>query len=200
MSQSIPAERAPALPALTSLRTALVMILLCGGVYPLTVTALGNLLFPEQATGSLLTDNGAVVGSRFAGQSFQSDHYLHGRPSAAGYDPFSAGGSNLAVSNPDLRERAEQASQALQTRYNVLAKDIPVDMLTASGSGLDPHISPESAHLQAERIAQARKMPVAEVHSLIEQHTEGPELWLFGQPRVHVLQFNLDLDARKSMQ
>lgn len=200
MSRSISAERAASLPALISLRTALVMILLCGGVYPLTVTALGNLLFPEQATGSLLTDNGAVVGSRFVGQSFQSAYYLQGRPSAAGYDPFSAGGSNLAVSNPALRERAEQASQALQTRYNVLAKDIPVDMLTASGSGLDPHISPEAAHLQAERIAQARQMSVTEVHTLIEQHTEGPELWLFGQPRVHVLQFNLDLDARKPMQ
>lgn len=183
---------------LSALRAAIVLIFLCGGLYPLVITLVGGALFPHQATGSLIKIDGTVVGSELVGQPFNAPEYFHGRPSAADYDPFSVGGSNLAASNPDLRTRVEQDAQAISAREGVSRESIPVDLLAASGSGIDPHISPESARLQAERIATERGISTSEVTDLIERYTEGPSLGVLGQPRVNVLRINLALDGKET--
>jgi len=182
---------------LAAARAAIVFILLCGGLYPLLITTVGGVLFPHQATGSLIEIDGKVVGSELVGQPFTAPEYFYGRPSAADYDPFSVSGSNYAPSNPDLRARGAEDSEAIASREGVSADSIPVDWLAASGSGIDPHISPESALLQAERVAVARDIPVSEVNDLIKQVTEGPTFGVFGQPRVNVLRINLALDGKE---
>jgi K+-transporting ATPase ATPase C chain len=163
------------------------------------VTAIGAVLFPHQATGSLIVVNDTVVGSELVGQPFKAPKYFQGRPSAADYDPFSVGGSNYAASNPDLRARVSEDSGSIAEREGIDAALIPVDLLAASGSGIDPHISPESARLQASRVATVREMPVSQVNELIERYTEGPVMGVFGQPRVNVLRINLALDAKESL-
>lgn len=176
---------------------ALVFTALCGLAYPVVTTLLGGWLFPYQAQGSLLEHGGQVVGSALVGQPFHGEDYFTGRPSAAGdgYDPMSAAGSNLAVSNPALRERAEASSSEIAAREGVLPEQIPVDLIAASGSGLDPHISPASARLQIPRVAQARGLSEAELIELVAAHTERNPLGL-GQPGVNVLTLNLGLDMR----
>lgn len=178
----------------TALRFSLVMLGLCGIAYSGATTAVGGLLFPEQAKGSLIERDGIAVGSVLIGQPFTAPGYFHGRPSAVAYDPTVTGGSNLAPSNPDLRARVAADSESIQLREGVKAEWIPVDLLAASGAGLDPHISPEAAELQVTRVAQARGLSKAQVADLIASHTEGRQLGLFGQPRVNVLLLNLALD------
>lgn len=180
---------------LPAVRGALVLILLCGGLYPLVAVSLGALLFPHQATGSVVERDGKVVGSALVGQPFAAPGYFHGRPSAAGYDPFAVAGSNLAPSNPALRERAQGTSQAIASANGVPPESIPVDLVAASGSGIDPHVSPEAAALQLGRVAAARGLPEATVADLVRQHTETPTWGILGQPRVNLLQLNLALDA-----
>jgi K+-transporting ATPase ATPase C chain len=136
-----------------------------------------------------------VVGSALAGQAFKSERWFQGRPSAAAYDPRAAAGSNLAPSNPALRERAAAASAAIAAREGVSPERIPADLLTASGSGLDPHLSPAAALLQVPRIARARGLDEAQIRALVASHTEGRWLGLYGAPRVHLLHLNLALDA-----
>jgi len=182
---------------LAAVRGALVLILLCGGLYPLLTTVVGGLLFPHQAAGSLVVRNGTVVGSELVGQPFEAARYFHGRPSAANYDPFNVAGSNQAASNPDLRQRAEATAAAIANANGVEVGQIPVDLIAASGSGIDPHISPESARLQISRVAAARNRDVADIGSVLEAHVEPPVLGILGQPRVNVLALNLALDARK---
>ena len=140
------------------LRFSALWLVLGGLAYPAVTTALGGALFPAQATGSLIRDGGRVVGSALIGQPFTGDRYFIGRPSAAGsgYDPVNASGSNLAVSNPALRERVQAQAQAIAARENIPVTRIPVDLLTASGSGLDPHVSPAGAAVQVARVARAR--------------------------------------------
>ncbi len=180
----------------TWLRFALLFLFLCGIVYPVATTRLGGLLFPRQAQGSLLERDGVVVGSELVGQAFSGDRYFIGRPSAAGggYDPTSLSGSNWAVSNPDLRARAQASSAEITARENVDPSQIPVDLIAASGSGVDPHISPVAARLQASRVAQARGLGAAQVRQLIDENTERSPIGL-GQPSVNVLTLNLALDA-----
>jgi len=182
---------------LSAARAAIVFIVLCGGLYPLVITSLGGALFPYQATGSLIKVDGKVVGSELVGQKFIAPEYFHGRPSAADYDPFSVGGSNLAASNPELRDRVVADSARFAALNTVDPTAVPVDMLAASGSGIDPHISPESAHMQAERVASARNLSVDDVRALISLHTEAPVFGVLGQPRVNVLLINLALDAKE---
>ena len=165
---------------------------LCGLVYPILTTLLAGALFPRQANGSLIVQDGKVVGSELVGQTFSGDRYFIGRPSAAGYDPRAAAGSNLAVSNPALRERVRQDAQAIARREGVRPEQIPPDLLAASGSGLDPHISPEAARLQVARVAQARGLSPQVVQQMVEEHTERGFL---GRPRVNVLRLNLALDG-----
>lgn len=183
---------------LTHLRPALVMLalftLLTGLAYPLTLTGLGQLLFPAQADGSAIVRNGTVVGSRLIGQTFTDDRYFWGRPSAAGsgYDGRASSGSNLGPTSQALADRM----RAEAARHGVPASEIPAELLTASGSGLDPHISPRAAIFQAARVAANRGVPVSDVQALIAQHTEQPVMGVFGEPRVNVLALNLALDER----
>ncbi|GAB2788798.1 potassium-transporting ATPase subunit KdpC [Halomonas shantousis] len=180
---------------LASLRLTVVLAALLGLCYPFVVTTLSGVLFPQQATGSLLYDSqGNAVGSALVGQAFVGPQYFHGRPSAADYDPTGVAGSNLAPSNPALRERAQDEARTLQQRDGMSAGAIPVDLLAASGSGIDPHISPAAALAQAPRVSQARGLPLPEIESAIQAATEYTGL--LGEPAVNVLRLNLALDER----
>lgn len=186
---------------LNALRPAVVMTalftLLLGLAYPLAVTGIAQAAFPAQANGSLIRDaDGTLRGSALVGQAFSEARYLHPRPSAAadGYDASASSGSNLGPLNPDLAERVK--TEADRLRAEAPGAAIPADAVTASGSGLDPDISPAYARLQAARVARARGAPVAEVQAVIDAHTEGPLLGFIGQPHVNVLMTNRALDAR----
>jgi K+-transporting ATPase ATPase C chain len=176
------------------LMTAVLTVLL-GLVYPLAVTGLALALFPHQARGSLIVDDGRVVGSRLIGQPFSAPGFFHGRPSAAGggYDPMASGGSNLGPTSRDLAKRVGAAVAALGGSPS---RPVPADLATASGSGLDPHISPAAADLQVARVARARGLSAAAVRRLVQQATEGRQWGFLGEPRVNVLQLNLSLAAR----
>jgi len=186
---------------LNHIRPAIVMIALFTGVlgvgYPLAVTGVAQAAFSDQANGSLVRDKaGQVVGSALVGQTFAAPGYLHPRPSAAGdgYDAAASSGSNLGPLNPDLIARVKTDADALQSEAGV--KAIPADAVTASASGLDPHISPAYAELQAARIAKARGVGEGQVREVIRQHVEGRTFGVLGQPRVNVLLTNQALDAR----
>ncbi|AQT60311.1 potassium-transporting ATPase subunit KdpC [Cellvibrio sp. PSBB023] len=176
------------------LRFCLVMLVLCGILYSASITKLGELLFSYQAQGSLLEHKGEARGSLLVAQTFSGDGYFHGRPSAASNDPMATAGSNLAPSNPALRERALTDSTAIQIREQITATQIPVDLISASGSGVDPHISPAAAQVQIARVARARNISEAEVVQLVANNTEQKQWGIFGQVRVNVLLLNLALD------
>lgn len=175
------------------------MLFSCGLVYSATVTGLAGLLFPSQATGSLVMQQGKVVGSALIAQPFSSEFYLHGRPSSVNTDPMATGGSNLAPSNPALRERVAAQSAVLTERYQLSASELPVDLLASSGSGVDPHISPAAAKLQLKRLASARGVTLQQLELLLSQQLEAPQWGVFGEPRVNVLLFNLALDQQFPM-
>jgi K+-transporting ATPase ATPase C chain len=177
----------------------LVLTVLTGLVYPLAITGLAQALFPNQANGSLITANGQIVGSSLIAQNFSKPEYFHPRPSAAGekgYDGAGSSGSNLATTNPVLEKRLTESAAAFRKENPGYTGAIPADAITASGSGLDPHISPASALAQCERIAAARKVQVEQVRSLVAAHTEQRQLGLLGEPRVNVLLLNLALDRK----
>jgi K+-transporting ATPase ATPase C chain len=169
--------------------------LLLGVAYPLVVTALAQVLFPKQANGELITVNGKIVGSRLIGQPFSSPGYFRSRPSAAGngYDAQNSGGSNLGPTNKTLVDRVNGDVQKLQAENPNLP--VPMDLVTTSGSGLDPHISPEAAAFQVPRVAKERAMREDDVRSLIANHTLQRQFGFLGEPRVNVLELNLDLDV-----
>ncbi len=171
-------------------------VVLCGLVYPAVATVLGGVLFPHQANGSLVELDGRVVGSALVAQPFADVRYFRPRPSAANYDPTALSGSNLASSNPALRERMAADSAAVAVREGAAPADIPGELVTASGSGIDPHLSPAAARLQAARVAKARGLPVDAVNALIHERTERRTLGVLGEPRVNVLELNLALDER----
>jgi K+-transporting ATPase ATPase C chain len=180
---------------LSAVRFAFVAIILTGLAFPLFATALGQALFPTQARGSLIVRDGVAVGSSLVAQPFAADKYFQPRPSAASFDPRAMSGSNWAPSNPALRERIETSSQAIAAREGVAATAIPVDLVTASGSGIDPHISPAAAHLQVARVAKVRGLSIAEVQGFVDANTLTPTFGVLGQSRVNVLELNLALDA-----
>lgn len=178
-----------------ALRLLVLLTLLTGVLYPLTITAMAQVLFPYQANGSLLTDDGQVIGSEWIGQAFSRPDYFWSRPSAVAYDASASSGSNLAPTSARLIENVGERVTALHTLDPDNDARIPVDLVTASGSGLDPHISPAAADYQAQRVADARGLPLATVESVIAAHIEGRQFGILGEPRVNVLRLNRALDA-----
>lgn len=173
-------------------------VVICGLVYPTVATLLGGWLFPHQAGGSLIERDGRVVGSSLVAQPFADTRYFQPRPSAASFDPKALSGSNLASSNPALRERMAKDSAAVATRGGISAQSLPGDLITASGSGIDPHVSPAGAQIQVKRVAQARGLPADEVAALVQRHTARRTLGVLGEPRVNVLELNLALDEHSA--
>ena len=179
----------------TALLACLVSFILCAIAYPVAVWGLAQLAFPHQAEGSLLFDRErTVIGSELLAQPFASDAYFHPRPSAVDYKADAAGGSNLGSKNPDLRRKIAERAEALKATAE---RPVPVDLVMASGSGLDPHISPEAAEYQLRRVAAARGLPEDQVRALIDAHTERSGAILGAPPRVNVLLLNLALDRQR---
>ncbi|MGH9323946.1 MAG: potassium-transporting ATPase subunit KdpC [Vicinamibacteria bacterium] len=173
----------------------LVALVLFGVLYPLFVWGAGNVLFPGKAEGSFLRRaDGSIVGSRLVGQAFTRPEYFHGRPSAVDYNAASTGGSNHGPSNPDHLKAVQERAAAISDSEDVPLDRIPSDLVTASGGGLDPHISPEAAFLQVDRVARERGVFPDRIRELVEAHIDGPSFGLFGRPRVNVLELNLALD------
>lgn len=182
---------------LTGVRALAVLTLLLGVAYPVAVWGVAQLAFSDQADGSLATRDGRGVGSRLLGQTFQGDTWFASRPSAADYDAQASGGSNLGPNEGDLTASITERQDAVAKREGVSPADVPADAVTASASGLDPHISPEYATIQIARVARARGLPLQEVAALVAEHTSGRILGFLGEPRVNVLELNLALDARR---
>lgn len=178
-----------------SLALALIALLGFGLSYSLFATGAGRLLFPVQAGGSLIERGGRVIGSTLVAQPFAGDRYFQPRPSAANYDTMALAGSNLARTSPDLRTRIDAARTAAAAREGVTAADVPGDLVTASGSGIDPHLSPDAARVQIARVARARGLAAVAVERLVAAHTRAPQFGILGAPRVDVLELNLALDA-----
>ncbi|MEP7186672.1 MAG: potassium-transporting ATPase subunit KdpC [Rhodanobacter sp.] len=182
-----------------SLSLLLLMTIFTGVLYPLAATGLAQLIFPHQANGSLIVKNGKPIGSALIGQSFTEPKYFWGRPSATSpnaYNGASSSGSNLGPTNPALTEAVKQRIASLRAADPSNAAPVPVDLVTASGSGLDPQISPAAAQYQLARVAKARGMTASQLQALVNQFTEGRQFGVLGEPRVNVLQLNLALDAR----
>ncbi|TWI01893.1 K+-transporting ATPase ATPase C chain [Luteimonas cucumeris] len=175
----------------------LVALLLMGLSYSLAAAGLGRVAFPQQATGSIIERDGKAVGSTLIPQPFVADGYFQARPSGPNYDPMAAAGSNLARSNPDLRKRIDTARITVAAREGIAPEAVPIELITQSGSGLDPHITPAGARVQVARVAKARGMGPARLERLIAQHVETRQFGVFGQARVNVLELNLALDAEK---
>jgi len=186
---------------LTAVLMTIVTTVLLGLVYPLVVTGLAQVIFPDKANGQLIRRaDGAVIGSRLIGQPFTSPGYFHSRPSAAGangYDAGASSGSNLGPTNRKLIDRVNTDVARLQAENP--GTPVPIDLVTTSASGLDPHISPAAAEFQIPRVASERGLSELELRSIVSAHTEGRQLGFLGEPRVNVLELNLDLDNRRPM-
>ena len=186
---------------LISIWMTLATTVLLGIIYPLVVTGLAQVLYPHRANGEIIESRGKLVGSRLIGQPFTAPGYFHSRPSAAGqagYDPTQSQGSNLAPTNKALLDRVSASVQTLQAENP--NTPIPIDLVTASASGLDPDISPASAEFQIPRVAKERKMTEVDLRALVQKHTQQRQFGFLGEPRVSVLELNLDLDEIHAMQ
>lgn len=178
-----------------SIMITLILVVITGVIYPLAVTGITQFIFPKNAKGSFIEKDGRIIGSTLIGQAFNKPEYFHSRPSAVNYDASSSGGSNLGPTNIDLINNVnDNISKILDENSNVYMSDIPVDLVTASASGLDPHISPQAAYIQVARVAKARGLDEQVVRELVDSHIKGRDLGILGEPRVNVLLLNLDLD------
>ena len=201
MVQTVSTSESPATQPLgrMKLRAALcfapIALLVFGLGYSLLATLLGNVLFPHQAHGSLVIHDGRVIGSSLVAQPFFADRYFQPRPSAASFDPMATAGSNQAWSNPDLQQRQQEARETIAKREGITPEDVPNDLITQSGSGTDPHISPAAALVQVARVANARGLAPEVVQQLVQQYCEFPEFGLYGQERINVLLLNVALDT-----
>lgn len=186
---------------ITAVLMMIVTTILLGLAYPLVVTGLAQVIFPDKANGQLIKNaDGTIIGSRLIGQPFSSPGYFRSRPSAAGangYDASGSGGSNLGPTNQKLIDRVKADVEKLQAENP--GKPVPIDLVTTSGSGLDPHISPAAAEFQIRRVARERGLSEDELRRMVAAHTEGRQFGFLGEPRVNVLELNLDLDTRKPM-
>jgi len=183
-----------------TLMSLLLFTVITGFVYPLAVTGIAQVIFPDKANGSIITKNGKIVGSALLGQQFDDPKYFWGRPSATTPQPYNGGsssGSNLGPNNPDLLKAVKERIQALREADPGNTAEIPVDLVTASGSGLDPHISPAAAAYQVQRVAKLRGMDEAKVSALVTANSEGRQFGILGEPVVNVLKLNLALDDLK---
>jgi K+-transporting ATPase ATPase C chain len=180
---------------ITAILMTVATTILLGVIYPLVVTALAQVLFRDNANGQLIVRNGRVVGSRTIGQPFGTDRYFHSRPSNAGtgYDAANSNASNLGPTNHALIDRVNAA--VAQLRSDNRNQPVPIDLVTMSGSGLDPHITPAAAEYQIPRVAKARGLSEAQVRALVQKHSEGRQLGFLGEARVNVLELNLELDS-----
>ena len=182
----------------TAILMTIVTTVLLGLVYPLVVTGLAQVIFPDQANGQLIRRaDGTVIGSRLIGQPFSSPGYFRSRPSAANYDAAASSGSNLGPTNQKLIDRVKADVEKLQAENP--GKAVPIDLVTTSGSGLDPHLSPGAAEFQIPRVASERGMSETDVREVVAAHTESRQFGFLGEARVNVLELNLDLDNRKPM-
>jgi len=183
---------------LPAVRITLVLTVLTGMLYPALVTGIAQAIFHKQANGSLIEVNGKVIGSELIGQKFTKPEYFQGRPSAAGdgYDAANSGASNFGPTNQKLVDRIKADAEKFRKENPDFSGPIPADLLTASASGLDPHLSPASAAAQVARVAKARGVSVAQMQDFVNQHTESRQLGILGEPRVNVLKLNLALDAQ----
>ena len=174
---------------------AIVILLGFGLLYSLVGATLGRVMFPAAATGSTIERDGHIIGSALVAQPFADARYFQPRPSAANYDPMAAAGSTMARSNPDLHKRIAEATIAVAEREGIAPAQVPAELATQSGGGLDPHLSPAAVQVQVARVAKARGIDTAIVEGLLARYIEAPQFGLLGQPRVNVLQLNLALDA-----
>lgn len=181
----------------SSIGLTIVSLGLCGFLYSATMTGLGQILFPDQANGSLIELDGKVLGSRLVAQPFTDAKYFQSRPSAVNYDPMAMAGSNLARTNPELTKIIEQRIADIQVKDQVDRGQIPSDLVTASGSGIDPEISLKSAMIQVKHVAEARHLAEQQVLELIQQYTLKPTFGMLGKERINVLELNLALDLIK---
>lgn len=183
---------------IASLKLTFLTMILFGVIYPLTITGIAKLTAANGGEGNTVKVSGKTVGFEVIGQSFESDKYFNSRPSAVGYNAAATGGSNKGPTNPDYLDQVEERiSDFLKKNPAIKREQVTVDMVTASGGGLDPHISPEAALIQIGRIAQTRGLDEQQVRSLVDQHTEPPLFGLFGTARVNVLALNISLDQLK---
>ena len=186
---------------LTAILFTIVTTILFGLIYPLTVTGIAQIIFPDKANGQLMRrSDGTIVGSRIIGQPFTGPGYFHSRPSAAGvagYDAGASSGSNLGPTSQKLIDRIKADAARIQAENP--NQPVPVDLVTTSASGLDPHISPAAAEFQIPRVARERRLMESELRQIVASHTEGRTLGLLGEPRVNVLELNLDLNSKKPM-
>jgi len=186
--------------SIQSSRALVVFTVITGVAYPLAVTGIAQVAFQDQANGSLIEKAGKVRGSSLIGQPFSDPKYFWGRPSATSPMPYNgaaSSGSNQGPTNPALKEAVEGRIKALRKAGGDPQKPVPADLVTASGSGLDPHISPAAAEYQLERVAKARNLDAAKLRALVARHAEGRQFGILGEPRVHVLALNLALDAAR---